>query len=107
MSENGSIKEVPAGAKAQNGPTLETPPAERITLGLDGPQVVVRTFGWSDSRRQRLLPAESAMSAAAFRMGFTGEARVGRTPKASWSKFTEPTIEAAEVIYEEPAPRLK
>lgn len=30
---------------AQNGPTLETPPAGRVTLGVDGPRIVVRTFG--------------------------------------------------------------
>jgi hypothetical protein len=30
---------------AQNGPTLETPPAGRITLGIDGSRVLVRTFG--------------------------------------------------------------
>jgi hypothetical protein len=29
---------------AQNGPTLETPPAGRITLGVDGSRVLVRTF---------------------------------------------------------------
>lgn len=30
---------------AQNGPALETPPAGRVTLGLDGPRVLVRTYG--------------------------------------------------------------
>lgn len=29
---------------ARNGPALETPPAGRVTVGLDGAQVVVRTF---------------------------------------------------------------
>jgi hypothetical protein len=29
---------------AQNGPALETPPPGRVTLGLDGARVVVRTF---------------------------------------------------------------
>ena len=29
---------------AQNGPTLERPPAGRINVGLDGPRVLVRTF---------------------------------------------------------------
>lgn len=29
---------------AQNGPTLETPPAGRITVGSAGPRVLVRTF---------------------------------------------------------------
>jgi len=31
-------------SEAQNGPTLETPPAGRITLGLDGSRVAIRTF---------------------------------------------------------------
>ena len=31
-------------SEAQNGPALETPPAGRITVGLDGSQAVVRTF---------------------------------------------------------------
>ena len=29
---------------AQNGPALETPPPGRITMGIDGARVVVRTF---------------------------------------------------------------
>jgi hypothetical protein len=29
---------------AQNGPTLETPPPGRVTLGIDGPRILVRTF---------------------------------------------------------------
>jgi hypothetical protein len=32
---------------AQNGPTLETPPAGRVTLGTLGSRVLVRTFGVS------------------------------------------------------------
>jgi hypothetical protein len=31
-------------AAVQNGPTLEEPPAGRITVGTDGPRVSVRTF---------------------------------------------------------------
>lgn len=31
-------------AAVQNGPTLEEPPAGRITVGSDGPRVAVRTF---------------------------------------------------------------
>lgn len=30
---------------AQNGPTLETPPAGRVTVGVDGTRVLVRTYG--------------------------------------------------------------
>jgi hypothetical protein len=30
---------------AQNGPAAETPPAGRITIGVDGARVLVRTFG--------------------------------------------------------------
>jgi hypothetical protein len=30
---------------AQNGPALETPPPGRVTLGVDGTRVLVRTFG--------------------------------------------------------------
>jgi hypothetical protein len=30
---------------AQNGPAVETPPPGRITLGVDGTRVRVRTFG--------------------------------------------------------------
>ena len=29
---------------AQNGPTLETPPAGRVTVGVEGGRVGVRTF---------------------------------------------------------------
>jgi hypothetical protein len=34
---------------AQNGPALETPPAGRITLGVDGARVLVRTFATDGS----------------------------------------------------------
>jgi hypothetical protein len=34
---------------AQNGPALETPPAGRITVGVDGSRVAVRTFGANGS----------------------------------------------------------
>jgi hypothetical protein len=36
---------------AQNGPTLETPPPGRVTLGVDGPRVMVRTFAADGSVR--------------------------------------------------------
>jgi hypothetical protein len=34
---------------AQNGPALETPPPGRITLGVDGTRVLVRTFAANGS----------------------------------------------------------
>ena len=38
-------------SEAQNGSALETPPAGRLTVGLDGPRVAVRTFDTDGSSK--------------------------------------------------------
>ena len=38
-------------SQAQNGPTVESPPAGRVTVGVDGPRIAVRTFDADGSVR--------------------------------------------------------
>ena len=81
---------------AQNGPTLETPPAGRISLGIDGSRVLVRTFAADGNvqdlrvRRARGLLAVRRRTRRPFMAVAALHRRSGATRRpeaAAWSGF--------------------
>jgi hypothetical protein len=81
VSFNGDVSTCVATATlsdAQNGPTLETPPAGRVTVATLGSRVLVRTFGISGGAQD--LPFS-------LRVACAPSGRVARWPagKAGWT----------------------